>query len=160
MDEKRLDEIIARYPYPSGRTLGILRDVQIEEGFVHKDLLRLVSVKIEVPVSELYALVTFYSFFSLQPVGEHTITVCMGTPCHVKGALSILATLEGLLQIQGGTLDGKYSVTTADNKFTVQIARCFGACSMAPVMNIDGELHGYMTPEKIPDILTRYGWNQ
>ncbi len=158
MDEKTLDEIISQYASPSGRTLGILRDIQIQERYIQKDLLKLLSVKIDVPVSQLYGLVTFYSFFTLQPVGEHLITVCMGTPCHVKGASVLLTTLEKLLDIKGRTEDGKYFVTTKDNKFTVGIARCFGACSMAPVMQIDGDLYGYLTPEKIPEILAEYGW--
>ncbi|MBN1165824.1 MAG: NAD(P)H-dependent oxidoreductase subunit E [Methanospirillaceae archaeon] len=159
MDEKRLDEIISRYDYPSGRILGILRDIQVSEGYIEKDLLRLLAEKIEVPVSRLYGLVTFYSFFSLQPVGRHIITLCMGTPCHVKGARTILATLEDLLGIKGEEESGKYFATTADNQFTVVIARCFGACSMSPVIQIDGNLYGYVTPEKIPEILAGYGWH-
>jgi NADH:ubiquinone oxidoreductase subunit E len=88
MDERTLDEIIERYPYPSGRTLGILREVQIKEKHIPMDTLKLVSEKLDTPLSDLFSLVTFYSFFSLKPVGEHLITVCMGTPCHVKGAVT------------------------------------------------------------------------
>lgn len=160
MDEKILDEIIANYPSPSGKTLGILREIQIREKHIPKDTLKLLSGKIDVPLSKLYGLVTFYSFFSLKPVGEHLITVCMGTPCHVKGAEKILQSLQEHLGISEDTQDGKYLQTTPDNKFTVEIARCFGACSMAPVLRIDGELHGYVTPDMIPKILERYGWKQ
>ncbi|HOL41680.1 MAG TPA: NAD(P)H-dependent oxidoreductase subunit E, partial [Methanospirillum sp.] len=85
MDEKTLDGIIDKYPNSSGRILGILREIQIQERHIPMDTLKLVSGKLQVPLSELFALVTFYSFFSLKPVGEHLITVCMGTPCHVKG---------------------------------------------------------------------------
>lgn len=159
MDEKALDEIITRYSAPSGKTLGILREIQIRERHISRDTLRVLSEKIQVPESQLYGLVTFYSFFSLKPVGEHLITVCMGTPCHVKGAESILRTLVDLLHLSDETEDGKFSQTTADNKFTVEIARCFGACSMSPVLHIDGNLHGYVTPENIPAILKEYGWN-
>ncbi len=158
MDEKRLDEIIEKYPYPAGRTLGVLREIQIQERHIPMDTLKLVSEKLDLPLSELFALVTFYSFFSLKPVGEHLITVCMGTPCHVKGAEKILETLEEHLGLSGEVQDGKYLQTTPDNKFTVEIARCFGACSMAPVLHVDGELYGYVTPERIPDILEMYGW--
>lgn len=160
MDEKTLQDIISRYSSPSGRTLGILRDIQIQEGYIPKDLLRQVSGELKEPVSRLYSLVTFYSFFSLKPVGEHMITVCMGTPCHVKGAEKILETLQSILGLSGESQDGKYSQTTEDNKFTLEIARCFGACSMAPVIQIDGNLYGYVTPEKIPGILAGYGWNE
>jgi NADH-quinone oxidoreductase subunit E len=160
MDDKTLDEIISEYPSPSGRILGILRQIQIRERYIPKDVLKLLSVKVDVPLSQLFALVTFYSFFSLKPVGEHLITVCMGTPCHVKGAEEILKTFQDLLEIPDESFDGKYSQTTGDNKFTVEIARCFGACSMAPVVHVDGALYGYVTPEKIPEILESYGWSR
>lgn len=158
MDDTIFHEIISRYHSPSGRTLGILRDIQIQEGYISRELLSRVSAELNEPLSRLYSLVTFYSFFSLHPVGEHMITVCMGTPCHVKGAEKILKTLQSLLFLSGESSDGKYSETTSDNLFTVEIARCFGACSMAPVLHVDGDLYGYVTPEKIPDILSRYGW--
>lgn len=160
MDEKILEEIIAHYPSPAGKTLGILREIQIREKHIPMDTLKRLSAKIEVPLSELFALVTFYSFFSLKPIGEHLITVCMGTPCHVKGAEKILLALEEHLGITGEAQDGKYLQTTPDNKFTVEIARCFGACSMAPVLHVDGNLHGYVTPERIPEILEMYGWTR
>jgi len=160
MDEKALDEIIAQYTSPSGKTLGILREIQIREKHIPIDTLKLLSTKIEAPLSELYGLVTFYSFFSLQPIGEHLITVCMGTPCHVKGAEAILRTLEELLKITNMSQNGKYFQTTEDNRFTVEIARCFGACSMSPVIHIDGHLYGYVTPEKIPQILEEFGWKR
>lgn len=159
MDDKALDEIITRYSSPSGKTLGILREIQIRDRYISRDTVRLLSEKIDVAESQLYGLVTFYSFFSLKPVGEHLVTVCMGTPCHVKGAESILKTLVDLLQIPDEMSDGKFSQTTEDNMFTVEIARCFGACSMSPVIHIDGNLYGYVTPEKIPVILRKYGWN-
>ncbi|WP_319580174.1 NAD(P)H-dependent oxidoreductase subunit E [uncultured Methanospirillum sp.] len=158
MDDTTFHEIISRYPSPSGRILGILRDIQIQEGYIPRVLLNRVSIELNEPVSRLYSLITFYSFFSLHPVGEHMITVCMGTPCHVKGAEKILGTLQSLLGLPGETTLGKYSETTGDNMFTVEIARCFGACSMAPVLHVDNDLYGYVTPEQIPDILSRYGW--
>lgn len=160
MDEKTLLDIISRYQSPSGRTLGILRDIQIQEGYIPKDLLRQVATELDEPVSRLYSIVTFYSFFSLKPVGEHMITVCMGTPCHVKGAEKNLETLQALLGLSPESQDGKYSQTTEDNQFTLEIARCFGACSMAPVLHVDGDLYGYVTPEKIPAILGSYGWKE
>jgi NADH:ubiquinone oxidoreductase subunit E len=159
MDEKSLHAIISDYPSPSGRALGILRDIQIREGYISRDTLVRVSEELNEPLSRLYSLVTFYSFFTLQPVGEHRITVCMGTPCHVKGAGRILATLQSLLCLPDEAADGKYFQTTEDNRFTLEIARCFGACSMAPVLHIDGDLYGYLTPEQIPGILAQYGWS-
>jgi len=161
MDEKTLDAIIARYDSPSGKVLGILGDIQRSEGYIPRDALELLSAKLDIRLSQLYSIVTFYSFFSTRPVGEHVITVCMGTACHVKGAVGILDALETMLDLpETVSDDGKFSVTTKDNRFTVEIARCFGACSMAPVLQVDGTLYGYATPETLPAILEQYGWRK
>jgi NADH-quinone oxidoreductase subunit E len=159
MDETTLDEIISRYDAPSGRLLGILGEIQDQEGYIPRESLEMLAEKLDVRRSQLYSLTTFYSFFSLTPVGDHVITVCMGTACHVKGAVKILETLEGMLGIKSDdSEDGKFSITTEDKKFTLEIARCFGACSMAPVLRVDGNLYGYATPEDLPAILAEYGW--
>ncbi len=161
MDSHVLDTLIARYEAEEGRLLGILSEIQEQEGYIPHDLLLMLSEKLGIRLSRLYSLVTFYSFFSLQPIGEHVITVCMGTACHVKGAEAVLAALEQHLGIEAGaTQDGKFSVTTKDNQFTVTIARCFGACSIAPVLSVDGNLFGYATPENLPAILAGYGWRE
>ncbi len=159
MDETTLDEIISRYNAPSGRLLGILREIQDKEGYIPRESLEMLSEKLDVRRSQLYSLTTFYSYFSLTPVGDHVITVCMGTACHVKGAVEILLALEWMLGIKSDTSqDGKFSITTEDKKFTLEIARCFGACSMAPVLRVDGNLYGYATKEDLPAILAEYGW--
>jgi len=161
MDEATIDGIISLYPDPAGRILGILEEVQRREGYLPRDLLEKLAEKLGVPLSQLYSLATFYSFFNLKPVGEHLITVCMGTACHVKGAVEILATLRGLLGItEELPEDRTFSVTTDDNRFTLEIARCFGACSMAPVLQVDGHLYGYMTPEEVPRVLGEFGWKK
>jgi len=159
MDEPTLDAIIARYDHPAGRLLGILGEIQDADGYIRKEALVMLAEKLDVRLSQLYSLATFYSYFSLTPVGEHVITVCMGTACHVKGAPEILTSLEEMLKITSNTSeDGKFSITTEDKKFTLEIARCFGACSMAPVLRIDGTLYGYATKESLPVILKEYGW--
>ncbi len=159
MDSLVLDNIIARHTVPEGKLLGILSEVQEQEGYIPREVLVMLSQKLDVHLSRLYSLVTFYSFFSLQPVGEHVITICMGTACHVRGAEAVLSALGKYLGIEAGaTRDGKLAVTTSDNRFTVSIARCFGACSMAPVLQVDGNLYGYATPENLPAILAEFGW--
>ena len=162
MDQKKLDEIILRYTSPSGRLLGILEEIQGSERYLPREALEYVSQKLDVPLSKLYSIATFYSFFNLKPVGEHVITVCMGTACHVRGAPRILGKLEELLEVKQGesTVDGKFMLTTKDRAFTINTARCFGACSMAPVVRVDGKIYGYNTPEKLPDILRQYGWRK
>jgi len=159
MDEITLDEIISRYDSPSGRLLGILSDIQNTERYIPRESLEMLSGKLDVHLSQLYSLVTFYSFFSLEPVGDHRITVCMGTACHVKGAGEILRNLEELLGFPAGITEEKRKpVTTDDNAFTLEIARCFGACSIAPVLRVDNNLYGYAKPEDLPGILEEYGW--
>jgi NADH:ubiquinone oxidoreductase subunit E len=160
MEQEKIDEIISQYSVASGKLLSILEEIQKEEGYLPKQALIYLSKQIGVPISQLYSLATFYSFFELRPVGEHIITVCQGTACHVRGASRILKVLEDLLSIKPRetTLDGKFSLTTEDLMFTLNTARCFGACSMAPVIRIDGKVYGYNTPEKLSPILKRYGW--
>lgn len=162
MEQEKIDEIISQYQNESGRLLSILEEIQKVAGYLPKQSLIYLSKKTGVPLSQLYSLATFYSFFELQPVGKHIITVCQGTACHVKGAPRLLSALEDLLNIKRGetTLDRKFSLTTDDLEFTLNTARCFGACSMAPVIRVDGKVYGYNTPEKLPQILRHYGWRE
>ncbi len=162
MVKEQLDKIIDKYDTESGKLLGILEDIQRSERYLPKDALIYVSKVLNVPLSKLYSLATFYSFFNLKPVGKHIITVCMGTACHVRGAPRILRRMEELLGVRQGesTSDGKFMLTTKDRSFTINTARCFGACSMAPVVRVDGKIYGYNTPEKLPSILAKYGWRE
>lgn len=162
MDKKRISEIALKYKNNSGKLLGIFEDIQQEERYLSEETLFNVSEVLNIPLSQVYGVVTFYSFFNLKPVGKHIVTVCMGTACHVRGATRILKRLEELLGVEPGevTDDGKFMLTTKDKEFTVNTARCFGACSMAPVVRIDGKIYGYNTPEKLPSVLKKYGWSE
>jgi NADH:ubiquinone oxidoreductase subunit E len=159
MDTARLNEIVGRYPTDTGKILGILEQVQREEGYLPKEILKILALRLEVPLSELYSIATFYSFFTLAALGRHVVTVCMGTACHVKGAPEIVTTLKRLLDVEENEVskDGKFLLTTEDRTFSLTSARCFGACSMAPVLRIDNKIYGYVTPERIPAILKQYG---
>ena len=160
METARLNEIVTRYRTDTGKILGILEQVQREEGYLPKETLKVLAGRLEVPLSELYSIATFYSFFTLAALGRHVVTVCMGTACHVKGAPKNLETLKVLLDVEENetTKDGKFLLTTKDNEFSLTSARCFGACSMAPVLRIDNKIFGYVTPDRIPNILKQYGW--
>ncbi len=162
MDTARLNEIVGRYPSREGKILGILEQVQREFGYLPKDVLKYLAKRLEVPLSELYSLATFYSFFTLEALGEHVVTVCMGTACHVKGAPELVTTLKRLLgvEVDEATKDGKFLLTTEDKQFTVTSARCFGACSMAPVLRVDNKIFGYVTPDRIRAILKQFGWEE
>ncbi len=162
MDANLLDRIILSYKNPSGRILGILEDIQEQEKYLSKESLKYVASSLKIPLSRLYGIATFYSFFNLNPVGEHIISVCMGTACHVKGAPEILENLEYLLGVNEGevTEDGKFMLTTYDKRFSLNTARCFGCCSMAPVIKVNDRLYGYVSLKELPKILKEYGWNR
>ncbi len=160
MTRDEIIEIVKKYETNTGKLLGVLEDIQKEEGYISEEAMRTVSEFLNVPLSKVYEVATFYSFFNLKPVGKHIVTVCMGTACHVKGATRVLEMLEDLLGVKPGetTSDGKFMLTTKDRKFTVNTARCFGACSMAPVIMVDGKIYGYVNSDKLPRILKEYGW--
>ncbi len=161
MDVEKIEEIIGRYKNPSGRLLGILEDIQQLERYLSRESLKYVADRLGVPFSSVYSVATFYSFFNLQPVGKHIISVCMGTACHVKGALEILENLKYLLKVDVGnsTEDGKFMLTTEDRSFSLNTARCFGCCSMAPVIRVDDKVYGYVKVKNLLGILKEYGWN-
>lgn len=108
-----------------------------------------VADALDLPLSEVSGVVTFYSFFSTQPRGEHTIRVCLGTACYVRGGKKISERLQELLNVKIGD-------TTEDRKFTLEVARCIGACGLAPAMSIDGQVYKQVNPDKLEQILARY----
>jgi len=160
MNDNNIDKILIKYPEPTGQILSILEDIQAKDGYLSREVLSQVAGKINLPVSKLYSVATFYSFFNLQPVGTNIISVCMGTACHVKGAPQILEALQDLLDVEGDgmTENRKFILTTKDKCCTLTQARCFGACSMAPVISINEKVYGYVDVKKLPKILKEYGW--
>lgn len=157
MDTRKLDKIIDQYAGQPGQVLLTLEAVQEEEGYVPKEAMQYISTKIGVPFSQLFSVSTFYAAFSLKPRGKHIITVCEGTSCHVRGGPRLREALIELLNIPAEERREK-SMTTADRLFTLEATRCLGCCSLAPVMMIDGNIYGYMTPKKLPEILKQYEW--
>ncbi len=162
MDKQEIEEIIERYKDPEGRVLSILEDIQDADRYLSQETLKVVSEELGIPLSQLFSIATFYSFFNLKPVGEHIITVCMGTACHVRGSAILLNNLKSLLHVEENeaTEDGKFFLTTEDKHFSLNTARCFGCCSMAPVLKVDDKIYGYVTANWLPKILKEYGWNE
>jgi len=160
MTTEELGQIVEKYKQPTGQILGILEDIQAREGYLSREVLSVLAQRLSVPIAKLYSVATFYSFFNLQPVGANIISVCMGTACHVKGAVQILEALQDLLGLEGTgiTENGKFILTTKDRCCTLTHARCFGACSMAPVISVNGKIYGYVDVKKLPKILKQYGW--
>ena len=127
-----------RYQYQSDALIEVLHKAQELFGYLSPDLLQLVARSLDLPLSQVYGVATFYHFFSLAAEGNHRCTVCLGTACYVKGAAQLLASLEQRLGIQAGH-------TTADGQISLATARCLGACGIAPVVVMDEEMGGHQT---------------
>lgn len=146
---EKVKEVIACNKNTKGALIPILHEVQDIYGYLPEDVLHLVSDELNVPMSEIYGVATFYSIFSLKPKGEHIIRVCLGTACYVKGSQLIIDKLSQVLNIDVGD-------TTKDGKFTLEATRCLGACGLAPVMTIGEKVYGRLSPDDIPEILKEY----
>lgn len=146
---KILEATMKRHQYQPDALIEVLHKAQELFSYLSNDLLIYISNSLKIPPSRVYGVATFYHFFSLAPQGEHTCSVCLGTACYVKGAASLLASLESAAGIKAGQ-------TTPDNKFSLMTARCIGACGIAPAVVFDGAVAGRQTNE---DVLERVkGW--
>ncbi len=145
-DIRRILDAAAGSPGP---LIQVLHAVQGVVGYLPADVLDYVADALYLPKSEVHGVATFYNFFRLDPAGKHTVTVCLGTACYVKGGAKILERLKKEL----GVAEGR---TTADGLFTLDTARCFGACGLAPVMTVDEEVFGRLSPTKALAILEKY----
>jgi len=129
--------------------LEVLHTAQEVYGYLPADLLWLIARQLKLPPSRVYGVATFYHFFSLKPKGEHACVTCLGTACYIKGAPRVLAAVEAAAGVRAGE-------TTADGRVSVQTARCFGACGLAPAVIYDGQVAGHQTPESAADHVR--GW--
>jgi NADH:ubiquinone oxidoreductase subunit E len=146
MKSAQLEKILKRHDNQSSNVLAVLQDIQATENYLPRKTLEEVAVKLDIPLAQIYYLATFYRAFSLTPRGHHLVTVCTGTACHVKGAASILNTLERELKIQPGE-------TTADQEYTLETVNCLGSCALAPLVVVDGNYHGRMLGTKVLSLL-------
>lgn len=143
---KQITEIVERYKDEPTPLMMILEDIQSEYGYIPLEVQELVSDLIGVPVSEIYGVVTFYSFFSLNPKGKHVIGVCLGTACYVKGSQLVLDKFSQLLNIKPGE-------TTEDGLFTLDVLRCVGACAIAPAVSINGKVLPQVKVDSVAGII-------
>jgi NADH-quinone oxidoreductase subunit E len=149
--ESQLGEIIERYKGKPGALLGVLEEAQGLERFKYlpESTLRIIADGMGLPLSQVYSVATFYSFFNLTPQGLHSIVVCRGTACHTRGSLELLEAALKRLGIEGFREDEANSVTTADGFASVRTVACFGQCALAPVVQIDGVIASRMTVGKL-----------
>ena len=145
-----LAELLARYRGTKGSVIPVLQQAQGIFGYLPQDVLVEIAEKLEVPISQIYGVVTFYAQFHLEPRGKNIIKSCQGTACHVRGAKAVLAAVRQKL----GLAEDKS--TTDDLKFTLETVACLGACGLAPVFMVNEETHGRLTPEKVSAILDKY----
>jgi NADH-quinone oxidoreductase subunit E len=148
MSEK-VESILAGFNYDKGMLVSILQDIQAEYHYLPREGLERVSKSLLVPLSQVYGVATFFKAFSLEPRGRHLINVCLGTACHVRGAVRVLEGMERELGISAGE-------TTKDLKFTLETVNCVGACALGPVVIVDGEYHGQMKSEKAKEVVAKY----
>ncbi|MFZ4619311.1 MAG: NAD(P)H-dependent oxidoreductase subunit E [Bacteroidota bacterium] len=154
---QEIDSVISRYKGKHGELLGILEESQLlnEHKFLSEEALNHVALRTGVPLSRVYNVVTFYSFFNLKPQGKHTITVCRGTACHTKGSRTLLDDLGLILNCKKELDEGEPFFTTPDNHFTVTTVACFGQCALAPVIAIDGIIYSNVTTSKLQMLVRR-----
>jgi NADH:ubiquinone oxidoreductase subunit E len=137
-DLTKLPEIFDRYPRTPQSLIAVLQDIQKEFHFLPCEALKQTAEELNVPLSKVFSVSTFYNAFSLLPKGERIVRVCVGTTCHIKGAKQIQEQLEDHLKIKAGE-------TTEDQKFTLELVACVGACAMAPVVAVNEKYHGSVT---------------
>ncbi len=145
----KVKRLVEKYGGGSEAVIQVMQDIQNEYRYLPKDALTYLAQYAEVPLSQVYHVATFYTAFSLKPKGEHVIQVCTGTACHVRGAQRILDQFERNLGIKAGE-------TTQDMKFTLETVNCLGSCALGPLVVIDGEYHGHMTPKMADRVLKEY----
>ena len=148
-NHESVDRIVEAHLGEASSLIQVLLDVQAEESWLSQDALERISERLDVPLSRVQHIATFYKAFSPVPKGRHQVHVCMGTACHVRGATRILDTVQDLTGIESGETD-------AELKFSLETVNCLGCCALGPVMEIDGKTHGNVSTAKTEDVLKGY----
>jgi NADH-quinone oxidoreductase subunit E len=149
MDLPRLETILSRYEGDSWDLIPVLQDIQDSYSYLPKDELQVVSERLNVPLTQIYSVATFFKMFSLIPKGKHQIKVCLGTTCHLRGSGRVVESLGHRLGVEVG-------YTTKDMQFSLDTVGCLGSCAQAPVMMVDDKYFGRTTVDKVPKILKLY----
>lgn len=147
--EEKLQEVIAKYKGTEGALIPVLHEAQSIFGYLPIEVQQKISEGLDVPMAEIYGVVTFYAQFSIYPKGKYQIGVCLGTACYVKGSGDIIDRIKLKLGIDVGEC-------TPDGKFSLDATRCIGACGLAPVLTVNEEVYGRLTVDDVDDILAKY----
>jgi NADH-quinone oxidoreductase subunit E len=149
IDLRRVDEIIDSYGCEEGALIQLLLDIQREFYWIPREVIARINTRMRIPKSQIYRIASFYKAMNLDPVGRHIIQVCLGTACQVRGAPKILDRVEEQLKVKEGA-------TTSDMRFSLRRVNCLGCCAMGPVIVVDGNYHGKITPSMVEAILENY----
>lgn len=149
MENDRIDQIIERHHCEPSALIQVLLEIQSENNWLPKAALERVSERLQVPLTRIQHIATFYKAFSLVPKGRHGVHICMGTACHVRGATRVLDAVQDQIGIKPGETD-------LDLKFSLETVNCLGCCALGPVVEIDGKTHGKMTPGATAGVLKNY----
>ena len=149
MDLSKIEPILEKYQGQEGALIPILQEAQSAYGYLSEEVLKAISQGLKIPLSRVFGVVTFYAQFYLTPRGRHTVRVCRGTACHVRGGKNVLKSVHQFLGIEENE-------TTADFKFTFETVACLGACALSPVLLVDKNYYGKLTPAKVEKVLKQY----
>ncbi len=147
--KEQVRQVLGKYDGDKSALIDVLHDTQSVIGYLPKEALEEIHKGLDVPLSRVYSVATFFKAFSLTPRGRYLINVCMGTACHVRGSDGVLAQMEKELGVKSGE-------NTPDLKFTLETVNCVGDCALGPMVVIGEDYHGEMTPEKVADVLKNY----
>jgi NADH-quinone oxidoreductase subunit E len=150
IDISKTDAIIDQHGFEQRGLISLLLDIQAEYHYLPQEALQRVAERMDLPLIQVFQVALFYKAFSLKPRGEHLITVCMGTACHVRGGYQVLDRLETLLDVRAGE-------TTQDGKYTLEAVNCLGACALGPIVVVDGAYEGQMAASRVDGLLKKVG---
>jgi len=146
---EKVDSLIDNYADKKEQLISLLQDVQAEFNYLPRDVLIKISQKLDIPVSQVFSVATFFRAFSLKPRGRHLVTVCLGTACHIRGGQRLVDKLERDYRIKPGE-------TTEDLRFSLETVNCLGCCALGPVAVVDGKYESKMNPDKLDRVLRGY----
>lgn len=149
INQEKLDTILTHYEASSANLIPVLQDIQDEFNYLPKDELKVVASRLQVPLTQVYSVATFFKMFSLEPKGRHQVRVCLGTACHLRGGQRLVETVSRRLGVETGH-------ATEDLQFSLETVGCLGSCAQAPLMMIDNKYFGRMSVDKVPKILKPY----
>jgi NADH-quinone oxidoreductase subunit E len=149
MSIEQIDKIIDKYDKEKGVLIQLLLDIQRELNWIPKEAILRINARLKIPITEIYRVASFYTALSLKPRGTHLVRVCSGTACYVRGGPRILDSVQQALKIKPGE-------TTSDNNFSLETVNCLGCCALGPVMEIDRQYFGKLSPSAVAPLLSKY----